>query len=169
VPNIATNTPAKVAIVSVEPEDVGGAELVGVVAVESPVDVGLSEDSVGMVDKEEVPEQFYVSPRLCKLREYGHRTPYSRHTAKSPATMQGTKSNMARDSRLDEMTLDDTKLVLCVSVTINVEDVLEALDTLGVVVTLVVAAMKVLGVQYTEIIFDALSESEASLLGQRTV
>jgi hypothetical protein len=168
VPNIATNTPAKVAIVSFEPEDVGWAELVGVVAVESPVDVGLSEDSIGMVD-EEVPEQFYVSPRLCKWREYGHHTPYSRHTANSPATMQGTKSSMARDSRLDEMTLDDTKLVLYVSITIIVEDVLEALDTLGVVVTLVVAVMKILGVQYTEIILDALSESEASLLGQRTV
>lgn len=76
---------------------------------------------------------------------------------------------MARDSRLDEMTLDDTKLVLYVSITIIVEDVLEALDTLGVVVTLVVAVMKILGVQYTEIILDALSESEASLLGQRTV
>jgi hypothetical protein len=81
--------------------------------------------------------------------------------------MQGTKSNMARDSRLDEMTVDDAGLALCVGVTTIVEDVLEALDTLRVVVALVVAAMKALGVQYTEIILDALSESEVSLLGQR--
>jgi hypothetical protein len=81
--------------------------------------------------------------------------------------MQGTKSNMARNSRLDEMTVDDAGLVLCVGVTIIVEDALEALDTLRVVITLVVEAMKVPRVQYTEIILDALSESEVSLLGQR--
>lgn len=64
--------------------------------------------------------------------------------ANSPATMQGTKSN----SRLEDITVGNAELLLCVGLDTIVEDVLEALevpDTLGVVVVLVTAATVSLG------------------------